>query len=161
MNNPLPLFLFQHGKVRKESLKALFDAEGSVNFSGKKDRYTRSIVLTQVVMLKKVNLKGNRMRFTQLSNKLKEQIIHQPPLLLVSAQLLLFSEDIYSCLSPSFLYKKNKKWRARWDIQITGQDKLRKFREKIGFNLIRKLETLELMLDSFKYNSKSRVYKDN
>ncbi len=160
-NNPLPLFLFQHDKVRRESLKTLFDAEGSANFSGKKDRYTRSVILTQVVMLKKIKLKGSKIRFTQLSKKLKKQIINQPPLLLVSAQILLFSEGIHSCLSPSLIYKKNKKWRVRCDIRITGQDNLRKFREKIGFNLIRKLETLELMLDSFKNNSRSNVYKKN
>ncbi len=143
-NNPLPYWIFTKtsDKFKAILITKAFEAEGSFSKSSRDIRITQSTELKisndQTINLKKLSKKEIiknsfsiilKIGISKIPENIKDIIIENPPLILVSLQILLRKFKINSNVCPSFVYiKSNDKVATMWDLHINGKD-IDKFRE--------------------------------
>lgn len=141
--NPLPSWIFLAGLDTKTAYqRSLWDAEGSPT----KD----AVKLGQSVHfpnLAEVDFQPGKRRVAMLSlpRKVQEDLEMYPPLLLVSASLLLYSMGIKSFLVPLGLERTRQGISAVWMLNIYRGVNMRLFERDIGFLSVEKCERLSKM----------------
>lgn len=129
--NPIPSWFFQADKSTKIScLRTLFEAEGSPTRDALK--------LSQAVAWRKMSGLGiprwpTKLPTNALPADTRYRLIRRPPLLLVSAALLLFQLGIQSYVSPSKLASTKSGYSVYWLLQIYRTTNMRRFEQLIGF----------------------------
>ena len=146
-NNPAPVWLVRcDDDTIGAYLAALWDAEGSVN--------EHDIKLSQAVSLQwlptsvDVPYWPSRITPNQLEEQSRRYVIERPPLLLVSAAILLSKFGIVSHLQPIGLSRSGSDIKFYWQLRIHKTSDARIFRDKIKLLSHNKLQTLNTWLDT-------------
>lgn len=148
-NNGIPYWAFFSSDIfQKTLLRKLWDAEGSAPNNKK-------MCLGQSVVLKKISeeipLYPKRKYFVSCENK--NEVLGNPPNLIISTQLFLYKFGIISYAKPHRLYKKkNGLVVCDWHLIITRYPNIKNFYNEIGFGLERKQKKLKDCLDSYSRN---------
>lgn len=138
--NPLPNWLFLTPKeTRIACQRSLWDAEGSPT--------TGSLKLGQSIHfpgLQSIAIPTGkrRIKFSALPVQTQQNLEDSPPLLLVSASLLLYSLGIRSYLAPLGLEQTKQGKSAVWMLHIYRTINMRLFERDIGFLSAEKREKL-------------------
>ena len=116
-------------QTRIGGLRALWDAEGSPGY----DYIRLSQVTSPPNLTSQLPKWPMKVRFNALEDTGREVILAHPPLLLVSASLLLFQPGILSYLSPELASRTKHSVSAYWNLTIHRTRNMRLFEERIGF----------------------------
>ena len=129
-NNPIPSWLFECDNVVKaECLSSLWDTEGSVNF---RDLKVRQAVSVQLHPYDAIPVWPSTKAFRQLAPGNQAAVLERPPLLLVSAALLLFSLGIESRLVPTGTAMSSGVATAYWHLRVHRDRSIRTFRTLVS-----------------------------
>jgi hypothetical protein len=129
--NPAPSWFFLSGnQVRTNYLRCLFETEGSPTREALKLSQATWVEDPHDPLIRKW---PQKVSFSKLSENTKRVVLQRPPLLLVSASLLLHMIGIKSYLSPSRLASTKSGCSAYWLLQIYRTVNMRKFEKLIGF----------------------------
>jgi len=140
-NNPLPAWIFKcEHLVKTECLSALWDAEGSVNF--------RDLKLGQAVPVSlypgdNIPTWPSNKPFRQVSLDNQTRVLESPPLLLVSAALLLYSLGIVSRLMPTKLSSAQGAITAYWQLRVQRDESIKAFHSQIRLRSEHKEKALD------------------
>ena len=140
-NNGFPYWFFNTSKeFQAIVLSKLIDTEGNVNkgmiriaqsslidLSDEEANYIISKNKTYVI--KQSNCLIYKVPYTELPNRLKEKVLANPPLILISAQLLLMKNGICSVLYPKNICISKNNYTIGWNLNIQDYMNLSKFYE--------------------------------
>ncbi|MFQ5836518.1 MAG: hypothetical protein ACE5HG_01565 [Candidatus Bathyarchaeia archaeon] len=146
-DNPAPLWFFiMDDSFKGAYLRRFWDAEGS-----SPSLTRRSLVLSQAV---RVDIKNfisqtiKKITFRRLPDSARKVVLINPPLSLISAQILHMSLGIVSQVKPEVInVSKDGETSALWKLFIYGKDEMEKFHDKIGFGIKQKMNALNRYLD--------------
>lgn len=129
--NPIPAWFFlTDTSVQVSLLRTLYEAEGSPTRDALKLSQAVGIADPSSLDLPRWPSKGT---FNGLRAAAQDTLLRRPPLLLVSASLLLFQMGIKSYLSLSKLAATNSGGSAYWLLQVYRTVNMRRFEQRIGF----------------------------
>ena len=143
-NNPLPSWLFNCSTPSKsETLSSLWDTEGSVNPHDLKVRQAAPF-----------NPCGNSalpdwpktIAFRQSSVGDQSHILQSPPLVIVSAALMLFSMGIVSRLEPTGMTSSHGDPTAYWQLRVQREASVRAFQAQIRLRSVLKQSKLDALV---------------
>ncbi len=140
-------------EIKTSYLRRIFDDEGDVCFDKHGKRAVRVTRSTNIGNLN-IDIPSERWIRFQLPNYIRQNLLFGEQLLLLKLGIdaKLYSEGVYK--------SKNGNLTAKWRIQIGQQDQLKRFATLIGFNLIRKRNKLEEIINSYQFrklpNGKSK-----
>lgn len=129
--NPIPSWFFQVDEsTRISCLRTLFEAEGSPT--------RNALKLSQSVGWKMVPAIGipkwpAKQPVNALRAETRDQFLRRPPLLLVSAALLLSQSGIQSYVLPSMVASTKSGCSVYWFLQVYRTINMRRFEQLIGF----------------------------
>ncbi|MDA4126665.1 MAG: LAGLIDADG family homing endonuclease [Thaumarchaeota archaeon] len=110
-------------------LAAIWDAEGSVN---KRDLKLRQAVALEVLSSNlKVPNWPDSLRYSRLDETAKEELLAQPPRILVSTALLLRKIGVICHVEPDRISNTNNGISAYWYLRVMRNDSVRTFHENI------------------------------
>jgi hypothetical protein len=143
-NNPLPVWLFDCDRsVVAACLGSLWDTEGSVNF--------RDLKLSQAVLFELQDENAipawpSNRPFGGLRESEQRSVLQTPPLLLVSAALLLRSIGIVSRLMPTKVCMTSTGPTSYWQLRVSDDAGIRRFHMTVSLKVVRKQERLAAIL---------------
>ncbi len=140
-NNPLPSWMFnQPSPVKSECLSAAWDAEGAVQYHDVKLRQAAPTTLSRVDGIP--HWPGSK-AFKQLTSENQTCVLESPPLLLVSAALLLRSMGIVSRLEPTGTTLSSDGYIAYWLLRVQRNERIQAFHSQITLHSPHKQRNLE------------------
>lgn len=154
-NNPFPIWFFNTRKEFQQIvLSKIIDTEGNFNKRMIRIAQSNSINLSKEeikdiipknkrYIIKQSNSLIHIQNFSQLSNELKSKVLSNPPLILITSQLLLIKNRIYSTLYPTRITISNSSTTSEWQLIIQGYGNLKRFYEISNEHLILKISKLK------------------
>ncbi|HEV2137559.1 MAG TPA: LAGLIDADG family homing endonuclease [Nitrososphaerales archaeon] len=140
-NNPLPFWLHVCDPLLIGAcISALWDAEGSVNYRDLKLAQAVPLDAREEWMLPKWPA---NIPFRQLQNELQGKMVMNPPLLLVSASLLLGRLGVISRILPVKASTTSTGPTAYWQLRIHHDESIRRFRRQINLLSMHKAKALQ------------------
>ncbi len=173
-NNPLPLWIFNecNEEFHAMLLSKIVDTEGHVNKRKPQIRIAQSSLLSinqkergyildnaKETIIRPSGKKSCVLLYSKLNQELKEKVLDNPPLILLSVQLLLRKYKINSCLYSTNVYiSSNNLCSIGWQLCINGYADVKKFYEHVGEYISIKYKR-EGILNSIKGRSKIHAGK--
>jgi hypothetical protein len=142
-NNPLPSWIFDcNHLIRSECLSALWDAEGSVNYRDLKIGQAIPVVLYPE---ETIPVWPSNKAFRRISLDDQSCVLEHPPLLLISAALLLYSLGIVSRIMPTKLSSSQGEITAYWQLRVQRDQSIKAFHSQIRLRSEHKQKALDSM----------------
>jgi hypothetical protein len=143
-NNPLPQWLFECSRlVRSECLSALWDAEGSVNF---RDLKIGQAIPAALYAGETIPVWPSNKPFRRITLDNQSLVLEHPPLLLVSAALLLYSLGIVSRLMPTKLSSSQGETTAYLQLRVQRDESIKAFHAQISLRSEHKQKALDSLV---------------
>jgi hypothetical protein len=142
-NNPLPSWMFnQSSLVKSECLSAVWDTEGSVNYHDVKMRQAAPFIPcgNEILPTWPKTIAFRRTCFHNQSH-----VFHSPPLVVVSAALLLYSMGVVSRLVPTGLTLSHGDPTAYWQLRVEREASIQEFHSRIKLRSAEKQSKLDAL----------------
>jgi len=130
--NPFPAWFFiQNDEMVIAGMRACWDAEGS---SGKQLQLGQSIAIEPLKTTAEIPIARKHLATGKLEPSVVESLKARPPLLLVSASLLLYRLGFVSYMHPQTVWRtKRGGYSALWTLCIYGKWSMQRFAQLIDF----------------------------